>query len=56
MSQNDNTLIECPRCLGIGEIVIKGNRSIPCPTCAGDGMIKKKIADDFLQNGIFDNY
>jgi DnaJ-class molecular chaperone len=48
-----NNLIECPKCLGTGDVVIpeennKKLHDVPCQLCKGTGVVHNEIANDFI--------
>jgi len=48
-----NNLVECPQCLGTGELIIPEDNNkmlhdVPCKLCNSTGVIHNEIAKDFI--------
>jgi len=52
---NKNKLVECPKCIGTGDEFWKGKHPRKCRTCLGKGVVDKVVADDFIENHLFDS-
>jgi len=47
-------LVECPSCIGTGEVLHKGKYIKKCKYCDGDGMVPQVIADAFIDEHLWD--
>ena len=48
-------LVECPNCLGTGEMVIKGTRIKPCSYCKANGMVNAEIAESLIDERFYED-
>ncbi len=42
--------VECPCCLGTGEIVLRGKYKKKCNICEGTGKTSSEIAEDYIHS------
>ena len=47
-------LVECPQCLGTGQVVIKG-RAKTCNLCNGEGHVPVALEQSFIDSLKWDN-
>lgn len=61
MINNNNPLVECPKCLGIniimeGEENKKGFKYRTCSLCKGKGVVPEQLSDDYIFSLNEDNF
>jgi len=46
--------VECPSCIGSGEVLHKGRTVKQCKYCGGTGVVDIEIANAFLHEKLYD--